>query len=132
MKQLLKDQEEAEEEEADTTATTKDINFEVNMDISDDSSDTTELKPLTTALMAVNKQISSESRSIFYSNEFRFASTCALYGFLINIGPMGAQSLRNLRLLSWGYFRSMKVYHHPSFAVLMAATNVTRFTFDEP
>jgi hypothetical protein len=88
--------------------------------------------PLVPSLLAVNKQIYKEGIDILYSNEFVFADSCALYTFLVNIGPQGAQRLKKLRILGWHYGRTKKAYNHACFAVLVWATNLTSFHIDAP
>jgi len=88
------------------------------------------LPVLVPALLALNKQINAEARSILYSNDFIFSDTFALYNFLINLGPSGAQQLKHLRLKNWGYSRVMKAYNHSCFSAMVWATNLQSLHLD--
>ncbi|KAF2126526.1 hypothetical protein P153DRAFT_297883 [Dothidotthia symphoricarpi CBS 119687] len=85
---------------------------------------------LVPSLLAVNKQILHEGRSILYSNEFTFMDTSALYNLLVNLGPTGASLLKRIRLLGWGDGRGTKPYNHACFAVLVWATNLSKVSID--
>ncbi|KAF1936425.1 hypothetical protein EJ02DRAFT_459542 [Clathrospora elynae] len=85
---------------------------------------------LVPSLLAVSKQVHREGLDILYSNEFIMADSFALYAFLINLGPAKAKHLKTIRLMGWGYGRTMKAYNHSCFAVLVYATNITALHID--
>lgn len=81
-------------------------------------------------LLAVSKQVYHEAKDVLYGNNFVFADTCALYSLLINLGPSGAQQLKYITLLGWGYGRALKAYNHACFASLVWATNLKEFRIE--
>jgi hypothetical protein len=83
------------------------------------------------SLLVVSKQIYHEACDILYDNEFIFADSFALYNFLLNLGPTGAKQLKHVRMLEWCSGRGMNGYNHSCFAVLVHATNLKTFRFDE-
>jgi hypothetical protein len=89
-----------------------------------------EPKALVPSLLAVSKQIYHEARDILYANDFIFADSCTLYNFLLNIGPGGAKLLQSVRIMSWGYGRTLKGYNHSCFAVLAWATGLKTLHLD--
>lgn len=86
---------------------------------------------LVPSLVAANKQTYQEGRAILYNNEFIFADTAALYGFMLNLSASGAHQLKHLRIKQWAYGRGMKGYNHACFAVLTQATNLKTLRLDK-
>ncbi|KAF2646248.1 hypothetical protein P280DRAFT_387178 [Massarina eburnea CBS 473.64] len=86
------------------------------------------IAPLVPALLATNKQIYEEARTMLYDNDFYMGDTLTMHSFLVDIGARAAALLKRVALISWGGGRGVnKAYNHASFTALSTATNLENF-----
>lgn len=81
-------------------------------------------KQLVPNLLAVSKQIHSETINLLYGHDFAFADTDALHRFLTVIGPRNQQRLRRIEVKSFCTGRMTRAINHCAFMSLAGATNL--------